>query len=159
MNERQSPRIPDHDCNDDRPALAFRREPSRPSSDAPTRQLGITLEDGVSSETRRCLDDFLRAATTAEWCAQQCIREDGMYHCVRLCRDVSDLARSNVTFIGRNSTFTPELAELFVAAAETCAEACSAHPHEYCQDCASTLEEAIDSTRSMLDARSTRRRR
>lgn len=116
-------------------------------------QMGLTLEDALSGEMRLALHDFVQSAMVCEWCADQCLDEGPqMAECVRLCRDVADLAMQNVRFIARDSVYGPDVAETFAYAAEECARECSNHPHEHCQECATTLRRAADSTWKLLDS-------
>ena len=111
------------------------------------------LENSLTNEMRLALHDFVQAATVCEWCADQCIGEGPMMaECIRLCRDVADLATLNVQFMARDSQFGPELAETFAYAAEECANECAQHGHVHCQECASELRRAVDSTWRMLES-------
>lgn len=117
----------------------------------PGRQTGITLEDALTGEKRLVLHDLVQSATVCEWCADQCIDEGPeMAECIRLCRDVADLALLNVRFVSRNSVFSPELADTFARAAEECADECARHPNAHCEECAHTLDRAVESTLEML---------
>lgn len=111
-----------------------------------------TLSDVLTDDMRLVLHDSVQAKNVCEWCADECIREASpeMVECVRLCRDVADLAELNATFIARGSAFGPEIAEAFAIAAEECARECSRHEHSHCRECARVLERAVDSTWSML---------
>ena len=114
---------------------------------------GVKLEEAISDEMRVALHDFGESARVCEWCADQCIDEGPeMAECVRLCRDVADIATLNVEFLSRDSIFGQELAELFVTAAEECAGECAKHSHRHCQECAEVLTRAAQSTRTMLDS-------
>ncbi|WP_218836314.1 four-helix bundle copper-binding protein [Halorarum salinum] len=111
------------------------------------------MEDALTGEMRLALHDFVQAAIVCEWCADQCIDEGpGMEECIRLCRDVADLATLNVQFMARDSAFGQDLAETFASAAQECANECARHPHSHCQECASTLTRAVNSTWSMLES-------
>lgn len=116
-------------------------------------QSGRGFEDSLTNEMRIALHDFVQSATACEWCADQCIGEGpGMAECIRLCRDVADLAVLNVQFMARDSQFGPGLAETFAYAAEECANECARHAHAHCQECASELRRAVDSTWRMLES-------
>ena len=116
-------------------------------------QRGVTLEDGINDEMRVALHDFVQAANVSEWCAEQCIDEGPqMAECIRLCRDVADLASLNAKLLTRDSVFGPELAEVFAMAADEAAQECAQHPHKHCQDCAEVLSRAARSTRKMLSS-------
>lgn len=113
--------------------------------------LNLTLEEGISDEMRVALHDFVQSANVCEWCAERCIDEGPeMAECVRLCRDVADLATLNVKFLARDSVFGPQVAEAFVTAAEACAQECAQHRHKHCQECAEVLPRAARSVRKML---------
>lgn len=113
----------------------------------------LTLEEGISDEMRVTLHDFVQSANACEWCAAQCLDEGPqMAECIRLCRDVADLARMNTQLLTRDSAFGPEAAEVFVAAAEACADECAQHSHKHCQECAEVLTRAARSTRKMISS-------
>lgn len=116
-------------------------------------QRGVILEDGINDEMRVALHDFVQAANVSEWCAEQCIDEGPhMAECIRLCRDVADLASLNAKLLTRDSVFGPELAEVFAMAADEAAQECAQHPHKHCQECAEVLPRAARSTRKMLSS-------
>lgn len=111
----------------------------------------VKLEDALTDEMRVALHDFVQSVTVCEWCADRCIDEGPeMSECLRLCRDVADLAALNVQLIARDSIFGPEAAEVFANAAEACAQECAQYPHRHCQECADVLSRAVESTRNML---------
>ncbi len=113
---------------------------------------GGTFEDQLPGEMRVALEDFEKAAEVCDWCADECIDEGPeMAECIRLCRDVADLGTLNAKLIARDSVFGPELAEVFAHAAEECADECMRHEHAHCQECASVLSRAVDSTYRLLD--------
>jgi hypothetical protein len=107
--------------------------------------------EGLSEEQRECIENCNEATEGCEWCADECLGDSDMEECARLCRDVADLAMLNVRFIARDSVFGPDIAEAFAYAAEECARECSRHPNEHCQECASRLWRAVDSTWDMLE--------
>ena len=112
-----------------------------------------SLDDALTGEMRLALHDFVQAATVCEWCADRCATEGPqMAECIRLCRDVADLATLNAQFVARDSPFGPDLAETFADAADECARECAQHGHDHCQECASVLRRAVDSTWRMLES-------
>ena len=114
---------------------------------------GLTLEQTLPPEMQTALQDFVQAATATEWCADQCTDEGPqMAHCIRLCRDVADLALLNVRLLSRDSVFGPDVAQTFAHAAEECAQECARHSHEHCQQCAAVLGRATNSTWQMLES-------
>ena len=113
--------------------------------------MDLKLEEGLTDEMRVVLHDLVQSATTTEWCAERCVDEGPeMSECLRLCRDVADLATLNVQLISRDSIFGPEAIEVFASAAEACAQECARHGHRHCQECAEVLSRAVQSTRKML---------
>jgi hypothetical protein len=111
----------------------------------------LKLEEAINDEMRVALHDFVQSATAAAWCADQCIDEGPhMAECIRLCRDVADLATLNIQLLSRDSVFGPEAAEVFALAAEACAQECAQHEQRHCQECAEELGRAARSTRKML---------
>lgn len=115
-------------------------------------QPGGQFDDQLPGEMRVALEDFEKAAKVCDWCADKCIDEGPqMAECIRLCRDVSDLGTLNTKLIARDSVFGPELAEVFANAAEECASECMRHQNPHCQECASVLSRAVDSTYRLLD--------
>ena len=73
---------------------------------------------------QECIDNCLEAAQVCEWCADACADEDGMARCIRLCRDVADIASLHARFLARNSGYHEELGELCAKLCEECAESC-----------------------------------
>lgn len=115
--------------------------------------MNATLESGISDEMRVALHDFVQAANVCEWCAEQCIDEGShMSECIRLCRDVADLATLNMQLLTRDSVFGAQVAEVFAEAAEACARECAQHPQKHCQECAEVLPRAARTTRKMLNS-------
>jgi len=119
----------------------------------------LKLEEAIIDEMRVALHDFVQSATAAAWCADQCIDEGPhMAECIRLCRDVENLATLNIQLLSRDSVFGPEAAEIFVLAAEACAQECAQHEQRHCQECAEELTRAARSTRKMLGSLDTAQR-
>lgn len=112
-----------------------------------------SLEQALPQEMLQALQQFNEAAKVCEWCADRCIGEgQQMAECLRLCRDVADIASQNARFIARDSSFGPDLAQLFVSVAEECAQECARHPHGHCQDCARVLRQASQTTQRLLQS-------
>ncbi|MFC4246194.1 four-helix bundle copper-binding protein [Natribaculum luteum] len=104
-------------------------------------------------EIERCIDDCFEAAQACEWCADECAGEgEEMARCIRLCRDVADLATMHARFMARNSNYSTQLAEACAGACEECAEECARHDHEHCQVCADVVRDCAESCRNMASA-------
>jgi len=115
------------------------------------RQQELRLDEALTNEMRVALHDLVQAANVTEWCAEQCIDAGPqMNECLRLCRDVADLAAMNVSFMTRDSAFGPDLIDVFIEAADACARECAQHAHGHCQECAEALSKAIQSSKQML---------
>lgn len=113
----------------------------------------LDFEDTLTLEMRVALHDIVEAATICNYCADACLGNMEMEECARLCRDVADLASLSVQFLSRDSIFGVDVAESFAYAAEECERVCTQYPHDHCQECASALRRATDSTWAMLDSR------
>lgn len=104
----------------------------------------------LSEAQRECIENCNEAAETSEWCADECIGEEGMERCVRRCRDVADIASLHARFMARDSEYSGHLAEACAAACEDCAEECKQHDHHHhCQVNAEVLAECAESCRQM----------
>ena len=115
-----------------------------------TAQQPWQFEDTLTRDMRVALHDFVETATVCNWCANECLGVNE--ECARICRDVADLAALNAQFLARDSVFGVDVAETFAYAAEECEEVCSQFSEPHCQECASVLRRAIDSTWAMLDS-------
>ena len=114
---------------------------------------GMTIDQALTPEMRTALYGFVEAAKVCDWCAEQCLDEGpGMAQCVRMCRDVVDLAELNFKFLARDSVFGSEVATTFVEAATECAQECSRHSHPHCQECARVLDQSVQSVNEMLNS-------
>ncbi|XVH32121.1 four-helix bundle copper-binding protein [Haloferacaceae archaeon DSL9] len=104
----------------------------------------------LDDEMQNCLDNCLEAAQACEWCADACAGEgEEMADCIRLCRDVADIATLHARFIARDSAFESDLAGVCADACEECADECEQHDHDHCQVCAEVLRECAETCRSM----------
>jgi hypothetical protein len=107
--------------------------------------------DHLSEAERECLENCFEAAEVCEWCADECIDEgEEMAECIRLCRDVADVATLHARFLARNSHYSPELAEVCAGVCEQCAEVCERHDQAHCGTCADVVRECAESCRSMM---------
>jgi len=115
-------------------------------------QRPLQFEDTLTRDMRVALHDFVEVATICSWCADECLEEMGMEECARLCRDTADLAALNIQFLTRDSPFGVDLAETFAHVAAETEQLCAQSSHSHCQECASALRRAVDSTWAMLDS-------
>ncbi|WP_254538344.1 four-helix bundle copper-binding protein [Halomarina litorea] len=107
--------------------------------------------DHLSEDQRECIDNCLEAVQACEWCADECAGEgEDMAKCIRLCRDVADIASLHARLMARDSNYSTQLAEACAGACEECAEECERHDHDHCQTCAEVLRECAESCRSMM---------
>ena len=112
--------------------------------------MALEFIDHLDEKMQTCIDNCLEAAQVCEWCADACADEgDGMARCIRLCRDVADLATLHARFMARNSAYHRELASICADAAQACAEECARHDHDHCQRCAEVLPDCVESCREM----------
>jgi len=113
--------------------------------------LAETVEkiDHLSEAERECIENCNEAAETSEWCADECVGEEGMEQCARLCRDVADIASLHARFMARDSDYSGHLAAACAEACEACAEECRQHDHDHCQINAEVLDDCAESCRQM----------
>ena len=106
--------------------------------------------DNLSEDERECVEICNEAAVTCEWCADQCADHgEGMARCIRLCRDVADIASLHARFMARDSNYSSQLAKACADACEECAEECEGHDHDHCQKCAEVLSDCAEHCRNM----------
>jgi len=111
----------------------------------------VSKIDHLSEEERECIEICNEAAGVCEWCADECLGDEEMEECARLCRDVADIASLHARFMARNSNYSKQLAEALRRRLE-CAEECERHDAEHCQVCAEVLTECAESCRNMMSA-------
>ena len=88
-----------------------------------------------------------------EWCVDECVDEgEDMAECIRLCRDVADVATLHARFMARDSNYSASLAEECAGVCEECAEVCGRHEQAHCQPCADVVSTCAESCRSMAGA-------
>ncbi|WP_049898221.1 four-helix bundle copper-binding protein [Halococcus agarilyticus] len=106
--------------------------------------------DHLDDDARECLDNCLEAAPVCEWCADECAGHgEEMAECVRLCRDVADIASLHARLMARDSAYSSDLAETCADVCEACADECEGHDHDHCQACADVLRDCVESCRRM----------
>ena len=106
--------------------------------------------DNLSEQARDCLENCFEAAEVCEWCADECAGEgEEMAECIRLCRDVADVATLHARFMARDSRYSSDLAAICASSCEECADECARHDSEHCQVCAEVLRECAESCRNM----------
>jgi len=109
--------------------------------------------DHLDETARDCIENCFEAAETCEWCADECLDDDmDMTNCIRLCRDVADIATLHARFMARESGYSGSLAETCAEACEECADECEQHDQHHCQVCADVLRDCAESCRSMAGA-------
>lgn len=106
--------------------------------------------DHLNDEARECLENCIEAAEVCEWCADECLGNEEMEECARLCRDVADVTSLHARFMARDSNYSTELAEVCAGVCEECAEECERHDAEHCQVCADVLRDCAESCRNMM---------
>lgn len=118
--------------------------------------MALTQIDHVSADDRmaECIDNCFEAAQASEWCATECIElgDEEMARCIRLCRDVADVATLHARMMARDSPYESDLAETCADLCEECADECEQFDHDHCQTCADVLRECADSCRDMASA-------
>lgn len=104
----------------------------------------------LSNEQQNCLDNCLEAAQACEWCADECAGlGEEMAECIRLCRDIADIASLHARMMARDSAYSDDLAATCADACEACVDECETHDYDHCQVCADVLRNCAESCRSM----------
>lgn len=147
MSQKQNPQEPAVRSGQQQTQQSSGRQPGR------IQQGRLDFEDTLTRDMRVALHDIVQAATICNYCADACLGKMEMEECARLCRDVGDLAAMSMQFLSRNSIFAVDVLEAFAYAAEECEQVCSQYPHDHCQECASALRRATDSSWAVLDSR------
>lgn len=115
--------------------------------------MALTAIDKIESGGRKedCIDNCLEATQACEWCADECIElgDPEMSRCIRLCRDVADIANLHARFMARGSAYEAELAGICAELCEDCATECDQFDHEHCRVCADVLRRCAESCRDM----------
>ncbi|SFR64687.1 four-helix bundle copper-binding protein [Halogeometricum limi] len=109
----------------------------------------LSKMDHLIEEQRDCIENCTEAAEVCEWCADECLGDEEMEACARLCRDVADIASLHARLMARGSDYSSDLAETCADACEACADECESHDADHCQVCAETLRECAETCRSM----------
>lgn len=96
-----------------------------------------------------------RAVEVCAYCADQCIRDadPGMVECIRLCEDVTELGEAALVLVPRDSRYAGQVLGTFQQAATDCAMECSRHPAGHCQECATVLEQTVNTVQQSGGAR------
>lgn len=106
--------------------------------------------DHLNDDQKECLDNCLEATQACEWCADECAGHgEEMAECIRLCRDVADIASTHARFMARDSRYSGDLAAVCADACEACADECDQHDHDHCRTCARVLRECAETCRAM----------
>lgn len=106
--------------------------------------------DTLDERSRECAEICFEAAQTCEWCADQCAgKGEEMAECIRLCRDVADIASLHARSMARGSRYSGALAEVCAEVCQECADECEQHEDDHCQLCADVLTRCAESCRDM----------
>ena len=112
----------------------------------------ISEIDHLDDDEHECIENCLQAVNVCEWCTDECLGDEEMEECARLCRDVADIASLHARFMARDSNHSPQLAEACAGACEECTEECERHDADHCQVCDEVLQECAESCRNMMCA-------
>lgn len=116
-------------------------------------QAGVEFEDSMSSEVRAALHDLNKVKEIGEWCGNLCIDEGPqMAQCVRVCRDLSELADVSTKLITRNSIAGPTHINTFIGAAEQGLQELRRHQSRHVVEMANVVQRAIDSSYKVLNS-------
>lgn len=99
----------------------------------------------LPQQHRMILDYVAQAVQVCGFCADQCIQEASpqMIGCIRSCEEVVELGETVMALLPRNSRYATTLLQAFQQAAQDCAQECGQHQHDHCQECATVLNQTI----------------
>lgn len=105
----------------------------------------------MPQQYRTSLHSVAQAIQVCGWCADQCIQmaDPNMVECIRLCEDVVELGETVLATVPRSSRYSDQIVQAFQRAAQECARECGRHQSSHCQECASTLPQAVSATREL----------
>lgn len=118
--------------------------------------MALTAIDQVDEGSRmeECIDNCLEATQASEWCADECIAlgDSDMSRCIRLCRDIADIASLHARLMGRSSEVEADLAVVCADLCEEGATECDRHDYDHCRITADILRTCAASCRDMATA-------
>lgn len=99
----------------------------------------------LPQQHRMILDYVAQAVQVCGFCADQCIQEANpqMIGCIRSCEEVVELGETVMALLPRDSRYATTLLQAFQQAAQDCARECGQHQHDHCQECATVLNQTI----------------
>ena len=84
--------------------------------------------------TREHMELLMKCFTICSACAKKCINE-GMSETAILCSDCADVCALTIKLHSGDSEFNKKILDLCAEVCLRCAEACSKHSIEHCQQC------------------------
>lgn len=90
---------------------------------------------------------LLNCAQACEHCATSCLQEENvgmMAKCISLDRDCSDICFQAARLLMRESNIAAQLLSVCEEICRACAEECSKHEHDHCQQCAESCNACAD---------------
>ncbi len=117
-----------------------------------SQQMGQRYQDIETPQQQAAIDEISWAIRVCEWCADQCVQHanPNMVECIRLCEDVSELGKTALTLIPRNSRHVQQHLQTLQQALEACAQECGRHQNVHCQECAQILPQAVQSIQQFV---------
>lgn len=112
--------------------------------------MSLNKMEHLDADARACVQNCQEAVQSAEWCADACAGLGAeMETCIRLCRDVADLASLHARFLVRDSAYKAGLGQICADACNECADECERFDHDHCQTCATVLRECARSCENL----------
>lgn len=111
----------------------------------------LSNAEHLTESERTCLSRCQQAVSVCERCADRCAEADGeMAECLRLCRDVTEIASLHVQFLARGSAHREALAGLCGTVCANCADECARHDDDHCQACVDVLRDCAEACEAMV---------
>ena len=99
------------------------------------------------------IQELVDCAAACQSCSDQCLDEENvamMTTCIRLDRDCADACTLALNFVARGSSSAQQAVSFCAALCRQCAEECSKHEAQHCQDCADSCRSCAKACESFL---------
>lgn len=107
-------------------------------------------------QLRAAIDAASRCASTCGTCADACLHGDHVDHmvrCIDLCTQCAAICRTTAEILSRpgpNGDSWRAVVEACITVCRECADECSGHDHDHCQQCAQACRDCADACQTLL---------
>src|SRR4051812_41401259 len=100
-----------------------------------------------------CIEACLTCAGLCNHCAASCLKEEDvkmMAACIQLDMECAAICYATAQLMSLNSDKVKEVARLYAAICDACADECSKHMNEHCRECADACTKCADQCETIL---------